>query len=63
VVDVNNEKGEAQASKDRNVRFLHGNVTLRKTWEQALALAQREFDRLDIVINNAGEQIQLSIQR
>jgi 3-oxoacyl-[acyl-carrier protein] reductase len=57
LIDVNKEKGDAQASRDQNVRFIHGDVTLRKTWEQALELAQQKFGRLDTVINNAGESI------
>lgn len=59
MVDVNKAKGEAQASKNRNVRFVPGDVTLRETWDQALALAQEEFGRVDIVINNAGERVRL----
>ncbi|KAH8691473.1 hypothetical protein BGW36DRAFT_465213 [Talaromyces proteolyticus] len=54
VIDVNKEKGDTQASKDQNVRFIHGDVTLRKTWEQTLELAQQEFGRLDTVVNNAA---------
>ncbi|OBT78910.1 hypothetical protein VF21_02756 [Pseudogymnoascus sp. 05NY08] len=53
-IDINKIDGEARAAADPNLRFLFGDITLRDTWEAALALAQKENGRINVVINNAG---------
>lgn len=53
-LDVNRVKGEAKAKSDQNLHFIFGDVALRETWEQALSVAQTEYGRIDVVVNNAG---------
>lgn len=55
VVDINKVQGEAQAAKDGNLRYIHGDVTLRETWEHVLSVTRIEYGRLDVVVNNAGQ--------
>ena len=34
--------------------WLKHNVTVESEWEEAIAVAKKQFGRLDIVVNNAG---------
>jgi 3-oxoacyl-[acyl-carrier protein] reductase len=54
-IDLNKAKGEAKAEGNQNLHFIFGDVTLRETWEKALSIAQKEYGKIDVVINNAGE--------
>ncbi|KAL5363122.1 hypothetical protein BJX96DRAFT_177794 [Aspergillus floccosus] len=54
ILDLNQTKGEEKAANDPNIRFICGNVASRATWESALKLAQMEYGRVDVVVNNAG---------
>jgi NAD(P)-dependent dehydrogenase (short-subunit alcohol dehydrogenase family) len=55
---VNQAKGESKQRADSNITFLPGDVTRPETWKMALALAQTNYGRVDVVVNNAGENIQ-----
>lgn len=37
------------------MHYLHGNVSLQETWDEALRLAREKFGRVDVVVNNAGK--------
>lgn len=54
ILDLNRLKGEAKAKAAENVRYVFGDVTARDTWEHVLSIAQKEYGRIDVVINNAG---------
>jgi NAD(P)-dependent dehydrogenase (short-subunit alcohol dehydrogenase family) len=49
--------GEIKQQADSNISFLVGDVTRLETWRNALALAQTTYGRIDVVVNNAGENI------
>jgi NAD(P)-dependent dehydrogenase (short-subunit alcohol dehydrogenase family) len=53
IIDLHPGRGEAKAAADSNVDFVCGDVTLRDTWEKALAVANG-YGRIDLVVNNAG---------
>ncbi|KAH7112300.1 hypothetical protein B0J13DRAFT_575779 [Dactylonectria estremocensis] len=53
-IDLNEAKGSAKAATSPNLTFIHGDVTSRAIWEQALSIAEKEYGRLDVVVNNAG---------
>lgn len=53
IIDLHPGRGEAKAAADSNVDFVCGDVTLRDTWEKALAVA-KGYGRIDLVVNNAG---------
>jgi len=53
--DLLDEAGEALAAELGDAaRYVHLDVTAYEDWEKAVALAEKEFGRLDIVVNNAG---------
>jgi NAD(P)-dependent dehydrogenase (short-subunit alcohol dehydrogenase family) len=56
--DVREEEGRRLAeelrSRGRDVVFTRLDVTRGADWEAAVALAEREFSRLDVLVNNAG---------
>lgn len=56
--DVRDEEGRRLAeelrSRGRDVIFTRLDVTLSADWDAAVALAEREFTRLDVLVNNAG---------
>jgi NADP-dependent 3-hydroxy acid dehydrogenase YdfG len=54
LIDLNKDKGEAKASSNTKLQFLLGDVTNKETWEKALNLAQNDYGRVDVVVNNAG---------
>ncbi|RVX75785.1 hypothetical protein B0A52_00141 [Exophiala mesophila] len=54
IIDLSKAKGEQRASADKNIHFVHGDVSRRETWETALDYSTTHFGRLDVVINNAG---------
>ncbi|RFU26075.1 hypothetical protein B7463_g10263, partial [Scytalidium lignicola] len=54
IIDINRAKGEEKAKTDPNIYFMSGDVTQRETWEKALSVAQTEYGRIDVVVNNAG---------
>ena len=62
ILDLNQAKGESKQRADSNITFLPGDVTRPETWQKALALAQTNYGRVDVVVNNAGENIR-SISR
>ncbi|KAH7237975.1 hypothetical protein B0J15DRAFT_406094 [Fusarium solani] len=53
-IDLNDVKGSAKAATSPDLTFIHGDVTSVAIWEQALAVAEKEYGRLDVVVNNAA---------
>lgn len=51
-------KGESKQQADPNIHFLPGDVTRPDIWQKALALTQMTYGRVDVVVNNAGENLQ-----
>lgn len=56
LIDLDEKKGFARVSGNERLEFLKGDVASQDTWERALSLADREYGRVDVVVNNAGEQ-------
>src|SRR5690349_4402756 len=58
VCDVADDDGEAAAAEIRaaggEARFVHVDVRRRSELEAAVALAERELGKLDVVVANAG---------
>lgn len=54
ILDINAEGGKKTEKANPGTKFVQGDVSTRKSWEDALETALREFGRLDIVVNNAG---------
>jgi 3alpha(or 20beta)-hydroxysteroid dehydrogenase len=53
--DILDDEGKALADDlGDGAAFVHLDVTSPEQWSQAVALAEREFGRLDVLINNAG---------
>src|SRR6185312_13754708 len=53
--DVLEEEGKALAdSLGARVRFVHLDVTSEESWQSAVEQTEREFGRLDVLVNNAG---------
>jgi NAD(P)-dependent dehydrogenase (short-subunit alcohol dehydrogenase family) len=56
--DVRHEQGEAVARQIEatggRARYLPLDVTREQDWAAAVALAEREYGRLDVLVNNAG---------
>jgi NAD(P)-dependent dehydrogenase (short-subunit alcohol dehydrogenase family) len=65
VADVDEKGGretcEAIAAKDGKARFQGLDVTSEADWEAVVAAIAREFDRLDVLVNNAGICISKSV--
>lgn len=57
LIDLDQAKGESKQRADSNISFLPGDVTRPETWQNALDLAQTTYGRVDVVVNNAGENI------
>ena len=60
ILDLDQVKGENKQRADQNIEFLLGDVTRQETWQNALALAQTTYGRVDVVVNNAGENLPMS---
>ena len=55
LADILDDTGKALADElGESVRYVHLDVTSPDEWREAVALAERELGRLDILINNAG---------
>jgi 3alpha(or 20beta)-hydroxysteroid dehydrogenase len=54
--DVLDEQGEYVAAKlgEQSCRYTHHDVTREDDWAAAVAVAVKEFGRLDVLVNNAG---------
>src|SRR5574338_1439315 len=53
--DVRHERGEkVAASLGAAVRSVPLDVSREEDWQRAVALAESEFGRLDVLVNNAG---------
>jgi 3alpha(or 20beta)-hydroxysteroid dehydrogenase len=56
--DILDDQGEAVAhairSRGHSARYRHLDVTDLEDWAAAIALAEQEFGRLNVVVNNAG---------
>ena len=53
--DVLDDEGKALAdSLGDRVRFVHLDVTSEESWQAAVAQTEREFGKLDVLVNNAG---------
>ncbi len=56
--DVLDDEGEAHAGKLRaaglDVRYRHLDVTSPEQWQQVVAVAEEEWGKLDVLVNNAG---------
>ncbi|OQE41763.1 hypothetical protein PENCOP_c004G08170 [Penicillium coprophilum] len=59
ILDLNQVKGESKQRADPNITFLSGDVTRPETWKKALDLAQTNYGRIDVVVNNAGKEIRI----
>lgn len=57
-MDLDEKKGLAKVAESPNLKFLRGDVSNPDLWKQALSLAEKEYGRVDVVVNNAGEQYQ-----
>ena len=55
VADILDDDGKALADElgDR-VRFMHLDVVSEEQWQDAIAQTEREFGKLDVLVNNAG---------
>ena len=59
LADIHNERGTALAEELNNehagdIFYLHLNVTIDQDWQDATAVIQRRWEKLDCLINNAG---------
>ena len=54
-IDLNKAKGNERITANPDLHFVHGDVTSSEIWEKVLSLAEKEYGRLDIVVNNAGK--------
>jgi NAD(P)-dependent dehydrogenase (short-subunit alcohol dehydrogenase family) len=54
VMDINAEGGQKAIAANPGAKFIQGDVSLRKDWENALEKVLAEYGKLDIVVNNAG---------
>ncbi|GAC1361187.1 MAG: glucose 1-dehydrogenase [Ktedonobacteraceae bacterium] len=58
--DIRDQEGQQcadqfnQRAESRNAIYVHLDVTKSEDWEKAVATAEREFARLDVLVNNAG---------
>jgi 3alpha(or 20beta)-hydroxysteroid dehydrogenase len=53
--DVLDQDGKALADElGESARYLHLDVTSEEDWATAVDMTEREFDRLDVLVNNAG---------
>lgn len=53
--DILDEEGKALAAEiGASARFAHLDVTSERDWADAVALAVRDFGRLNVLVNNAG---------
>lgn len=55
IADINDEKGEELKKElgDRT-RYIHLDVTSEDSWKNAYEIIEKEYGKLDILINNAG---------
>jgi len=53
IFDINKETGE-KAALTHKVKFVQGDVSVKKDWEKALEVTLKEYGKLNIVVNNAG---------
>ena len=54
ILDIDATGGKKAEANNPGTKFVQGDVSSRKSWEEALDTALKEFGRLDIVVNNAG---------
>src|SRR5579859_5631529 len=54
ILDIDATRGKKAEQANPGTKFVQGDVSSRKSWEEALETALKEFGRLDIVVNNAG---------
>src|SRR3712207_440992 len=55
IADILDEPGKAIADElGEAVRYVHLDVTSPDEWREAVAFTEREFGRLDVLVNNAG---------
>jgi 3-oxoacyl-[acyl-carrier protein] reductase len=54
IIDIVEGQAGKLASSKSGCRFLKGDISSRAVWEEGLALALKDFGRLDVVVNNAG---------
>lgn len=58
--DIRDQEGQQcadqlnQRAETRSAVYVHLDVTKADDWEKAVATAEREFGRLDVLVNNAG---------
>ncbi|KAJ9630000.1 hypothetical protein H2204_008804 [Knufia peltigerae] len=52
--DINDQNGEAVASKYLNIHYLNLDVTSEAAWKNALEFVLSKFGSIDILVNNAG---------
>ena len=53
--DIRETEGKATADElGPAARFVRLDVTDEDSWQEAIAFAEREFERLDVLVNNAG---------
>ncbi len=53
--DINDELGQEVADKiGANAKYIHLDVSQESDWQRASMLIEKEYGRLDVVVNNAG---------
>jgi 3alpha(or 20beta)-hydroxysteroid dehydrogenase len=53
--DLRDEEGTQLSNElGKNTRYVHLDVTKIENWENAVAIAEREFGHVNVLINNAG---------
>src|SRR5690348_7013934 len=58
--DIRDQEGQQwadqlnQRTESRSAVYVHLDVTKADDWQKAVATAEREFGRLDVLVNNAG---------
>ena len=63
ISDVLDQKGgELAAELGPSARFVHHDVSSQADWEAVIALIDAEYDRLDVVVNNAAVLEALAIE-
>lgn len=58
LIDLNKSGGEAKAQGDPNLQYVFGDVSKQETWEAVLEIIRNDYQRVDLIVNNAGIYLQ-----